>query len=141
MSAVAMTPVDNRPVVKCECGLVQFRTANSQCRRCHAPFETAVPEPAIIRSGVEVAPAKPITLGAPNNALLGDSLSHLLRVIREAEGLSQKRLAIRMKCKRTWISKVECGTVLPNLSTIYRFCDALKLRPNALMEAVEIGAQ
>jgi ribosome-binding protein aMBF1 (putative translation factor) len=141
MSALAMNPVDGREVLHCECGLVQFRTSNGQCRRCHAPFETAAPKPVIIRRGVEVAPVKPITIGAPNNSLLSDSLSHLLRVIREVDGLSQEGLAIRMKCKRTWISKVERGTVVPNLSTIYRFCDALKLRPDALMEAVEIGAR
>ena len=142
-----MTPVDNRLVVKCECGLVQFETANGKCRKpsCCQPYRRPEPEPgpepAIIRKGVEIPALKAAPLEAPNTALLGDSLRHVLRVIREAKGLSQKRLGIRMQCGRTFVAKMENGYVVPNLSTILRFCSGLDIRPDALMKAVEIGAR
>src|ERR1700733_5792015 len=45
--ATTLTPVDSREVVRCDhCLLVQFRTSNNNCRRCHASLdEEPEPEP------------------------------------------------------------------------------------------------
>src|SRR5487761_1831864 len=38
--ATAMAPVAARDVLRCDhCALVQFRTINALCRRCHKPLE------------------------------------------------------------------------------------------------------
>ena len=135
MSAVAMTPVDNRPVVKCECGLVQFRTANSQCRRCHAPFESPELEPI----PEEKQPVLP--LGAMRHDLIGESFSGVLRMVRKAQGITQEELGIRMGVPRNYVNKVENNRALPNLANTLRFCSALGVNPQAFVTAVEIGAQ
>src|ERR1700742_2062577 len=45
--ATMMAPVEQREVLRCDhCSLVQFRTANALCRRCHKCLEVEEPEPA-----------------------------------------------------------------------------------------------
>ena len=137
-----MNSVDGREVLHCECGLVQFRTANGQCRRCHAPFES--PEPVSPPIAEESAP--PIKLrgfepNSPRHDILGESFASVLRLIRQAKGLSQDDLAQISGFERTYVSKVECNHALPTVSNILRICKALELNPQAFVTAVEIGAQ
>src|ERR1022692_2858391 len=43
--ATTLAPVDSREVVRCDhCLLVQFRTTNNLCRRCHASLDEDEPE-------------------------------------------------------------------------------------------------
>ena len=48
--ATTLAPVDSREVVRCDhCLLVQFRTFNNNCRRCHASLdEEPEPEPIMV---------------------------------------------------------------------------------------------
>src|SRR5271170_7311433 len=46
--ATTLAPVDSREVVRCDhCLLVQFRTTNDLCRRCHASLDEEEPEPIV----------------------------------------------------------------------------------------------
>src|SRR5205823_13634638 len=45
LMATTLAPVDSREVVRCDhCLLVQFRTSNDLCRRCHASLDDEEPE-------------------------------------------------------------------------------------------------
>jgi len=140
MSALAMNPVDGREVVKCECGLTQFRTANGQCRRCHAPFETAAPEPEpvpesrLLRRGGKLA-----VMGVAAN--VPTAFSRLFRMVREAQGMSQADLGRRLKLPRTYVSKIENLKCVPTVKQIPRLCLGLGVDQRRFMEAVEIGAR
>ena len=143
MSATALAPVDDRPVVKCDtCHLTQFKTTNGLCRKCGVPLDPP-PEPTVETEPENTAPVK--LRGFPINAmrhdLLGESLACVLSVIRQAKGLSQSKFAILLGCPRTYVSKIECNQVMPTVSSLIRICKALDVRPDAFVRAVEIGAR
>src|SRR5271154_6543786 len=52
LMATNLAPVDSREVVRCDhCLLVQFRTTNNNCRRCHASMdEEPEPEPIMVEA-------------------------------------------------------------------------------------------
>lgn len=109
--------VDSREVLRCEhCALVQYRTSNSLCRRCHKPLEIE-----------EVVPAAgPVPV--PDNSAITDAGLHVagqVREIRRARHLSQRQLASRMQVPRTYISKIENGKAIPTLGSLERLADAL----------------
>ncbi len=139
-----MPEVEGREVVRCDsCQLVQFMTESNLCRKpsCRASL---LPEPESIpkvRDGSATPVPAPVPTQQPTIALLGDSLARLLRVIRQAEGLSQRDLAVLLEVPRTYLSKIDRGIATPTLASILRLCAALNVRPDALMYAVEIGAQ
>jgi len=107
-----------REVLRCEhCALVQFRTSNSMCRRCHKPLD------------VEEAPA-PIEVVAvseiPANCTdAGLRVAAQVKEIRKARHLSQRQLASRMQVPRTYISKIENGKAIPTLGSLERLAAAL----------------
>src|SRR5438445_4344301 len=54
--ATTLAPVDSREVVRCDrCLLVQFRTSNNLCRRCHTSLDEDEPE-------VAAAPPMPVMM-------------------------------------------------------------------------------
>ena len=117
--ATAIVSLDAREVVRCEhCTLVQFRTSNSLCRRCHKPLE--IEEPVRVLGPVPV-PA------APNPAQAGLQVAGQVRDIRRARHLSQRQLAARMQVPRTYISKIENGKAIPTLGSLERLADALEV--------------
>ena len=85
--ATTLAPVDSREVVRCDrCLLVQFRTSNNNCRRCHGSLDEDEPE--------VVAPV-PEPAMMPSN---GHGHGHLnlaasIRSLRLRNGLSQRQLA------------------------------------------------
>jgi transcriptional regulator with XRE-family HTH domain len=98
---------------------VQFRTANSQCRRCHKPLEIDEPEPLtpqLVTDGVH--PAEPEE---------GIDVARAVREARRERSLSQRQLAGRMQVPRTYISKIENGKAVPTLSSLQRLANALEL--------------
>ena len=109
-----------REVLRCDhCTLVQFRTSNSMCRRCHRPLD------------VEEAPA-PIAIVPPSEDAAGDSNAGLrvaaqVKEIRKARHLSQRQLAGRMQVPRTYISKIENGKAIPTLGSLERLAGALEV--------------
>jgi transcriptional regulator with XRE-family HTH domain len=109
-----------REVLRCEhCALMQFRTTNSMCRRCHKPLD------------VEELPA-PIEVIAPSElpastADAGLRVAAQVKDIRKARHLSQRQLASRMQVPRTYISKIENGKAIPTLGSLERLAAALEV--------------
>lgn len=114
--ATNLATFEAREVLRCEhCSLVQFRTNNSLCRRCHKPLEIEEPEP------LEPQLAE----SAPESRSEGINVARAVREIRASRGLSQRQLAERMGVPRTYISKIENGKAIPTLSSLERLAGAL----------------
>ncbi len=114
-----MASVEQREVLRCDhCSLVQFRTANALCRRCHKGLEIDLPEPEPV----------PLALVAPPEEKDGGlQIAHAVRELRHVRNLSQRQLAGRMGVPRTYISKIENGKAMPTLSSLDRLARALKV--------------
>ena len=122
--ATNLATVEAREVLRCEhCSLVQFRTSNSLCRRCHKPLEIEEPEPLQPQL---VAPQ-------PESEPEGIDVARAVRDIRTSQGLSQRQLAGRMNVPRTYISKIENGKAMPTLSSLERLATALEVDICALL--------
>jgi transcriptional regulator with XRE-family HTH domain len=109
-----------REVLRCEhCLLVQFRTTNSMCRRCHKPLDVEeIPAP------VEVA----VVTESPASAQdAGLRVAAQVKEIRKTRHLSQRQLAGRMQVPRTYISKIENGKAIPTLGSLERLAAALEV--------------
>jgi transcriptional regulator with XRE-family HTH domain len=118
--ATNLATVEAREVLRCEhCTLVQFRTANSHCRRCRKPLEIEEPERLV-----------PQFTGEPEEAVAEDNglqVARAVRDLRKARNLSQRQLASRMQVPRTYISKIENGKAMPTLSSLARLAAALEI--------------
>jgi transcriptional regulator with XRE-family HTH domain len=123
--ATMMAPVEQREVLRCDhCSLVQFRTVNSMCRRCHKSLEVEEPEP---------APA-PLSIVAPaTTSSEGLQVATAVRDLRHVRNLSQRQLAARMNVPRTYISKIENGKAMPTLSSLDRLARALQVDISTLL--------
>jgi transcriptional regulator with XRE-family HTH domain len=112
-----------REVIRCEhCLLVQYRTRDSLCRRCHKSLD--MPEPAPVAGPVPViCGGKPI---APETEA-GQQVAAQVKEIRRARHLSQRQLAGRMQVPRTYISKIENGKAIPTLGSLERLANALEV--------------
>src|SRR6266850_6613811 len=133
--ATTLAPVDSREVVRCDhCLLVQFRTTNSLCRRCHLSLDEIEVE--------SVAP-DPIPAIMPIN---GNGRGHLnlantIRSLRLRSGLSQRQLAGRMSVPRTYVSKIENEKATPTLSSLERLARALEVGVPDLLTGAERSRQ
>ena len=133
--ATTLAPVDSREVVRCDhCLLVQFRTTNNLCRRCHASLDEDEPE---------VAAAAPEPQMVPMN---GNGRGHLnlaasIRSLRLRSGLSQRQLAGRMSVPRTYVSKIENEKATPTLSSLERLARALEVTVPDLLSGGERNRQ
>ncbi len=117
--ATTLVSVDSREVVRCEqCALVQFRTSNSLCRRCHKPLDI---------EEVPVLGPVPVPDRQPTNTEAGLQVANQVREIRRARHLSQRQLAGRMQVPRTYISKIENGKAIPTLGSLERLANALEV--------------
>ena len=116
--ATNLATIEAREVLRCEhCSLVQFRTANSLCRRCHKALEIEEPEP---MQPQLVAPA-------PDSDADSIDVARAVRDLRNSRNLSQRQLAARMNVPRTYISKIENGKAMPTLSSLERLANALEV--------------
>src|SRR5258708_507207 len=119
--ATNVVSLDAREVVRCEhCALVQYRTSNSLCRRCHKPLE--IEEPVKVMGPVAV-PDNP----QATSTQAGLQVAGQVREIRRARHLSQRQLAGRMQVPRTYISKIENGKAIPTLGSLERLANALEV--------------
>lgn len=118
--ATTLASVDAREVLRCDhCSLVQFRTSNSLCRRCHKPLEQEEPE----------VPAPQLVIAPPpaQDENFGIDVASAVKMIRGSRRLSQRQLAGRMQVPRTYISKIENGKAVPTLSSLDRLANALEV--------------
>jgi transcriptional regulator with XRE-family HTH domain len=123
--ATMMAPVEQREVLRCDhCSLVQFRTANALCRRCHKCLEVEEPEP---------APTPLALVTAPTVQDNGLQVASAVRELRNVRNLSQRQLAARMGVPRTYISKIENGKAMPTLSSLDRLARALQVDISTLL--------
>jgi transcriptional regulator with XRE-family HTH domain len=123
--ATMMAPVEQREVVRCDhCSLVQFRTANSLCRRCHKCLEVEEPAP---------APPPLSLVPQPPAQTEGLQVAAAVRDLRHVRNLSQRQLAARMNVPRTYISKIENGKAMPTLSSLDRLARALQVDISTLL--------
>src|SRR5207237_9938365 len=129
--ATTLAPVDSREVVRCEhCLLVQFRTSNDLCRRCHASLDEDEPE-------VVSAPPVPQVMPINGNGRGHLNLATSIRSLRLRGGLSQRQLAARMSVPRTYVSKIENEKATPTLSSLERLARALEVTVPALLSGGE----
>ena len=70
-----------------------------------------------------------------------DSFSERLRQLREAKGLSQQQLAIKMFVNRSSIARWESGTRMPDLFLINRLSKCLDVEPAELISNVTLPDQ
>jgi len=133
--ATTLAPVDSREVVRCDhCLLVQFRTTNDMCRRCHASLDEEEPE---IVSPVPMPPVAPVHGNGRGHLNLAASI----RALRLRNGLSQRQLATRMAVPRTYVSKIENEKATPTLSSLERLARALEVTVPDLLTGGERNRQ
>ena len=129
--ATTLAPVDSREVLRCDhCHLVQFRTHNNLCRKCHLSLEPE-PEPEPI-----VAEPAPVPMGSNG----GVQIALAIRSLRMRTGLSQRQLALRMAVPRTYVSKIENDKATPTLSSLERLAKALEVSVCELLETSTYNA-
>src|SRR5579863_10180556 len=125
--ATSIVSVETREVVRCEyCRLMQYRTTNSLCRKCHRPLDIEEPAPQI----PQLVPSQP---APPASAEAGLQVAGQVREIRKARHLSQRQLAGRMLVPRTYISKIENGKAIPTLGSLERLAAALQVDVSQLV--------
>src|SRR5216683_3401654 len=130
--ATTLAPVDSREVVRCDrCLLVQFRTSNDLCRRCHLSLDEEEPE-------IVQAPAPQLMPPAHRGHL---NLAASIRAMRLRNGLSQRQLAGRMSVPRTYVSKIENEKATPTLSSLERLARALEVTVPELLTGGEKSRQ
>jgi transcriptional regulator with XRE-family HTH domain len=61
----------------------------------------------------------------------------VLRELREANHISQEKLAEYCELDRTYISLLERGLRQPTITTIFKLAKALKISPSKLIEKLE----
>ena len=133
--ATTLTPVDSREVVRCDrCSLVQFRTTNNLCRRCHGSLDEDEPE-------VMAAVAVPAVVPISGNGRGHLNLAASIRSLRLRSGLSQRQLALRMAVPRTYVSKIENEKATPTLSSLERLARALEVSVPELLSGGERSRQ
>src|SRR5712671_5562572 len=122
--ATTLAPVDSREVVRCDrCLLVQFRTTNSLCRRCHLSLDEDEAEIAAMTPAPEVLP-----VNVHSNGRGHLKLAYSIRSLRLRTGMSQRQLALRMQVPRTYVSKIENEKATPTLSSLERLARALEVK-------------
>src|SRR5271157_4789016 len=137
--ATTLTPVDSREVVRCDhCLLVQFRTSNSLCRRCHLSLDEDEAQIAAMTPAPEVLP---VNINSNSNGRGHLKLAHSIRSLRLRNGLSQRQLALRMSVPRTYVSKIENEKATPTLSSLERLAKALEVSVPDLLSGGERNRQ
>src|ERR1700736_3797545 len=133
--ATTLAPVDSREVVRCDhCLLVQFRTTNDLCRRCHASLDEDEPEVVMAQPPPQMMPMHGTGRGHLN-------LATSIRSLRLRSGLSQRQLAGRMSVPRTYVSKIENEKATPTLSSLERLARALEVTVPELLSGGEKNRQ
>jgi transcriptional regulator with XRE-family HTH domain len=133
---MAAASVDARETVRCfklNCQLVQYRTSDNNCRRCHSSLELE-PEPVTPAPLLVVVPVPHPGRGRGHSFL---DLASTVRTLRLRLGLSQRQLSIRMRCPRSYVSKIENERATPTLGTLEKLALALRVTAVELVSPSE----
>ena len=113
-----MHPYSSFEVPRCpHCGLVQFRHTLSTCVRCKKPLLDAFATGALARSLASSVPKQ-------SKEALAQRIGIAVKSLRRESKFTQQRLAILMGTGRSYISKLESGTIIPSLQTLERTTSA-----------------
>jgi putative transcriptional regulator len=118
--------------------LVQFRTACDLCRRCKRALPPLIP---LIIHTVEPVSAHPHGAGiAAAAGVVSDSdsrqplpLGRTVERLRKAHGCSQEDLARLVGIRRTYLSRVENGHVMPGPRIVSKIAQALGIEMDELL--------
>jgi transcriptional regulator with XRE-family HTH domain len=117
----ATTHSPTREVLRCDyCQLVQFATANGICRRCRRKSV----QPDLERRAAPGSTHKLPNAGEEPPRLVA-ILGARIRSFRTRAHLSQRQLAMRLQCPRTYISKTARGRSLPRLKSLERIAESI----------------
>jgi ribosome-binding protein aMBF1 (putative translation factor) len=117
-----------REVMSCPyCHLRQYRTHNNLCRRCHRPLlmrTSGVPSGASLSESTQAASASLHLIGG------------VIRNLRMQHGMSQMELACAMDTHRSYVSRLECGHLIPSLLTLERIAHTFRVEVIDLLAAL-----
>jgi transcriptional regulator with XRE-family HTH domain len=109
-----------RKVVRCEhCRLNQFAVEGGICRRCKQPVIKA-----------EIVASTHADFRMPHGLV---DFAFAIKLLREANGISQAGLARLIRVARTYISKIERRNVTPHIANVYRIAAALGVPATVLI--------
>lgn len=108
----------SRDLLTCPvCHLNQFERGNGRCRRCHHPMGLTY---------IEFSLQCPLDLGDSQSlAAVRSEVGRLMRKLRLRRGITQAALAAATGIQRTYLSRAECGQVMPSLFALFRIGGAL----------------
>lgn len=141
VSAVVIGEVDGRIVVRCkECKLVQFIGTNTKCKKCRAELEEKELQESKVHPFVAAINAVCDAEVSPPVNGIADTIPWMLKVIREANGFSQREMAKRLSVPRTWISKIENRKAMPRWGTLWNLCEVFDINPCWFLRLCEVAA-
>jgi transcriptional regulator with XRE-family HTH domain len=70
-----------------------------------------------------------------------ENFGSVLRQVRNAKGLSQEDLALRLNIARSHIGRLETGEKNPGLKMLFRLADALEIPASAIISEMEKDRQ
>ena len=71
-----------------------------------------------------------------SNKLIGKRIANA----RKAANLTQAKLSEKVGISEKYLSRIECGKQLPNISTVIRICDALCISADKLLSINNVDA-
>lgn len=128
---------ETREVVRCpHCSLVQFMTANGDCRKCRESL-TVKELPVAAETTQDIVPIaaygrKPTRIAHIHGRQYDIGVAVWL--LRKSLGMTAQNVAARMGVARTYISKVENDRVAPTPELIKRLAEALGIPTQGLVE-------
>lgn len=120
--------MSDRPTIRCAaCRLNQFMTASGDCRRCRLPLVKPVSgacdfEPNLVHTSTEEHSNYEGML-QPVGYLIGSRL----RAVRESMRFSQIEAALLSEVSQPWISRMEQGRTDPQIGTLEKYTEALRV--------------
>jgi transcriptional regulator with XRE-family HTH domain len=67
---------------------------------------------------------------------LEQAFGHALREFRRSKKITQENLALEAGLARNFVSLLERGERLPSLQTVFRLCEVMGVKPDALVADV-----
>ena len=107
-----------RDVVVCPtCKLSQFESGNDKCLRCHRSLGITY---------IEIFPSGPhARLDCRCRVNKSAEIGKLIRRLRLRRGITQAALASRTGIHRTYLSRAECGRVIPSILALMEIANVL----------------